>query len=356
MKQETNFFWFGPAIGIHHRTQKWREPRSWLTHSNLPLSFARLMQMKALTSIAVAMLCLIGNSWGADDTPANPNEGDITASPELKGITWIKGPSKGELKDIAQLQIPPGFMMTSGKGTRQLLELMGNPTSGSELALLSPTNLSWFVLFEFSDVGYVEDKDKDKLDANAILNTIKQGTEQANKYRAERDISPLHIVGWEYPPKYNPETHNLEWAIRAESEGKPVINYNTRLLGRHGVMEANLVIDPAKLEDALPTYRTVLQNYSFQQGQNYAEYKKGDKIAKYGLAALITGGAAAVALKTGMLAWVVLLFKKAWKLVVVAFAAIVGFFKKLALGRTRQPLNEAAAPPAPASNDTNQPV
>jgi uncharacterized membrane-anchored protein len=40
------------------------------------------------------------------------------------------------------------------------------------------------------------------------------------------------------------------------------------------------------------------------------------------LAALIAGGAGAVALKTGLLA-------KFWKLIVVAFAAIAGFIKKV---------------------------
>ena len=36
-------------------------------------------------------------------------------------------------------------------------------------------------------------------------------------------------------------------------------------------------------------------------GESYAEYRKGDKVAEYGLTALIAGGTLAVAAKTGLL-------------------------------------------------------
>jgi uncharacterized membrane-anchored protein len=97
-------------------------------------------------------------------------------------------------------------------------------------------------------------------------------------------------------------------------------------------MEVNLVIEPEKLGAALPEYQALLQNYSYKQGQRYAEYREGDKLAKYGLAALIAGGAAAVAVKTGLFASLILLFKKAWKLVAVAIAAVVAWFKRLISG------------------------
>jgi uncharacterized membrane-anchored protein len=228
--------------------------------------------------------------------------------------------------------VPEGFLFTGGKGTRQLLEAMGNPTSGSELGFLAPTSMVWFVVFDYADVGFVKDDDKDKLNADKLLKSIKDGTEEANKYRQKMGASALHITGWEIPPRYNQETHNLEWAIRGESEGQLVINYNTRLLGRKGVMEVNLVIDPDKLQAALPEYQALLKNYAYSPGQRYAEYREGDKLAKYGLAALITGGAAAVAVKTGLFASLVLLLKKAWKLVVFAVAGVIAWFKRLISG------------------------
>ena len=289
-------------------------------------------KLKLLPLLAFS-LCLAISLIRAADEPASD-----TSESLLKRLNWIKGPARADLKSLAEIQVPEGFVFTGAKETRQLLEAMGNPTSGSELGFLAPTSLAWFVVFEFSDVGYVKDDDKDKLNADKLLKSIKAGTEQANQFREKMGAAPLHITGWEIPPHYNEQTHNLEWAIRAESEGHPVINYNTRLLGRKGVMEVNLVIDPEKLNTAMPAYQTVLKDYSYKAGERYAEYHQGDKLAKYGLAALITGGAAAVAVKTGLFASLIVLFKKGWKLVVLAVAAVVAWFKRLITGgrKTRE--------------------
>ena len=264
---------------------------------------------------------------------------DAEASNEpsiFDNINWTRGPAKAELKSLAEVQVPEGFVFTGAKGTQKLLEKMGNPTSGSELGFLAPTSLVWFVVFRFSDVGYVKDDDKDKLDADKLLKSIKEGTEAANKYREKMGAAPLHITGWEIPPRYNEQSHNLEWAIRGESEGSPVINYNTRLLGRKGVMEVKLVMDPELTNAALPAYQALLKDYSYKQGERYAEYRSGDKLAKYGLAALITGGAAAVAVKTGLFASLVLFFKKAAKLIVIAVVAVFAWIRKLISGRKTQ--------------------
>jgi uncharacterized membrane-anchored protein len=250
----------------------------------------------------------------------------------IERLHWIKGPAKGELKGVAEIQVPDGFMFIGAKETRQILEAGGNPSSGNELGLLAPTSRVWFVVFEFSSVGYVKDDDKDKLNADKLLKAITEGNEAANKYRQKMGAPALHVTGWEFPPRYNEQTHNLEWAIRAESEGRPVINYNTRLLGRKGVMEVNLVINPDLLAEATPAYQAMLKDYAYKPGEGYAEYRQGDKLAKYGLAALITGGAAAVAVKTGLFASLVLLVKKAWKLVVLGVAGLIAWFKRLISG------------------------
>jgi len=197
------------------------------------------------------------------------------------------------------------------------------------LGLLTPTNEDWSVMFDFSDVGYVKDDDKDKLDADKLLADIKRGTAEGNKERVKAGQPPLEVVGWEFPPKYDATTHNLEWAIRATSENKPILNYNTRLLGRKGVMEVVLIVEPDQLQKTLPAFRGLLADYSFQSGQSYAEYRSGDKVAKYGLAALVLGGTAVGAAKLGLFAWLAVLLKKAGKLIIVAVVAVVAFFKKI---------------------------
>jgi uncharacterized membrane-anchored protein len=107
------------------------------------------------------------------------------------------------------------------------------------------------------------------------------------------------------------------------------VNYNTRVLGRKGVMEVVLVVDPANLAATLPEFRSVIAGHKFQSGESYAEYRPGDKIAKYGLGALVLGGAAVGAAKLGLFASLAVFFKKAWKLVIIGVIALAGAFKSM---------------------------
>ena len=243
-------------------------------------------------------------------------------------LNFVNGPVKAQLGDVAQVEVPSGYRFLDGKGTRALMKAEGEPTSGNELGMLTPTNKDWAMFFQFAAEGYVKDDDKDKLDPDKLLASYKRGTAQQNKERESAGAPPIEIIGWEVPPKYDEASHNLEWAIRATCGGEPLLNYNTRLLGRKGYMEVILVIDPDKLPATLPAFRNILAGYSFQTGQTYAEYRAGDKVAKYGLAALVLGGAAVGAAKLGLLTGLLVFLKKGWKLVVVAFAAVAAAIKK----------------------------
>jgi uncharacterized membrane-anchored protein len=247
----------------------------------------------------------------------------------LPKFNFQQGPMKASLGGAAQIDVPAGYVFLDGKDYRALLKAEGEPVSGREMGSLRPTNEDWAVVFRFNDIGYVKDDDKDKLDADKLLEAIKRGTAAANKQRQEAGNPPIEVVGWDFPPRYNSETHNLEWAIRGTCMGQQILNYNTRLLGRKGVMEVVLIVEPDKLSATLPSFRNLLAGYAFQTGQTYAEYRSGDKVAKYGLGALVVGGAAIGAAKLGMFAWLAVLLKKAGKLIVVAFVAVVAFFKRM---------------------------
>jgi uncharacterized membrane-anchored protein len=256
-----------------------------------------------------------------DDKPS-------TEQTPLASLNWIKGPSEADIGGMAQIKVPEGYLFIAAKDTQKLLAAMENLVSGNELGLIGPESMDWFVVFEFSEIGYVKDEEKDTLDADAMLKTIRENSIASNKERKKRGWTPLNLVGWEVPPRYDPQTQNLEWALRFESEGRPVVNFNTRRLGRKGVMEVALVVDPDQLTATLPTFKALLDDYAFKGGHTYAEYRQGDKIAKLGLAALVTGGAVAWAAKTGLLS-------KLWKPILVGLVAIGAFIKRL-FGRKTQ--------------------
>jgi uncharacterized membrane-anchored protein len=245
-------------------------------------------------------------------------------------LTVLRGPGSAPLGEVARLAVPAGFVFLDANNTRLFLKSRGEFVSGHEAGFLMITNKTWSVLFIFDQNGYVKDDEKDKLDPAKLLDAIKQGVARGNEERQRNRNPPLEVTGWELPPKYDPATHNLEWAIRGVCEGRPMVNYNTRLLGREGVMEVILVVAPEKLPETLPVFRKVLAGYSYQPGQAYAEYRAGDKVANYGLGTLVVGGAALGAAKSGLPAWAVVLF-------IVASVAVAAFLGMLFWRRPRRP-------------------
>jgi uncharacterized membrane-anchored protein len=77
-----------------------------------------------------------------------------------------------------------------------------------------------------------------------------------------------------------------------------------------------------ELATARPELENVLSGYSFNSGETYAEWIPGDKVAEYGLAALVLGGAAAIATKKGLWAVLAAFLIKGWKIIAIGGAAI----------------------------------
>jgi uncharacterized membrane-anchored protein len=264
-------------------------------------------------------------------------EQEDEAAKFLNSLPWTVGPGTAKVGNQAEIKVPEGARFTGSAGTRKMLEMMHNPTAGSELGLLTNDQLDWFVIFEFEDIGYVKDADKEKLDGKAMLESLREGNEAGNEERKKRGWAPITIVGWHTAPFYNKETNNLEWCIKGASEGHDIVNYNTRILGRGGVMSANLLVAPEQLDATLPNIKTMLKGFSYTDGQKYSEWKSGDKIAKYGLSALVVGGAVGVAAKLGLLGKLAASLGKLWKLIIVGFIGLGAAIKGLLFGKKKDP-------------------
>ena len=132
----------------------------------------------------------------------------------LLAIKWIEGPCTADIGDWAIINVPEGYIFCKGDDTRKIMESMGNVPSHEEEGFLADSESDWYIVFEFSEIGYVKDDEKDTLDIDAMLESIKKGTEKSNKYRKERGFPSLTVTGWEVEPHYDEITNNLEWAIR----------------------------------------------------------------------------------------------------------------------------------------------
>ena len=247
-----------------------------------------------------------------------------TIETELKKLAWQVGPSDARIGDKATINVPAGHVFLDEKNTRRFLELMGNPPQDGHY-LLAPDTLEWFSVFSFNPSGYV--KDDEKIDAEALLKGLKDSDGPANEERQRLGMSKIYTDGWEVPPHYDTQTKRLEWGTRLkDDQGRTSVNYTSRLLGRSGVMSATLVTGTNTLAADTARFKAAIEKFSYVPGENYFEFKEGDKLAAYGLGALILGGAAAVATKKGL--WAVLggFFAAFWKILVgIGVAAIAGF-------------------------------
>ena len=244
----------------------------------------------------------------------------------LQSLHWVYGPKVVKVGNNATFKIPSGYMFLYPQDTAKIMEVFHNPPSNKDEYYFGPKNFKWFGIFSYEDTGHI--KDDEKIDADKLINSIKEGNKQSNKIRIEKGWEPLHIIGWKYKPFYDKETNRLSWAIEAQSGGKEGINYNTRILGRTGVTSAILVTGPTNLSSTVDAFNKVVNGYKFNDDQQYSSFVEGDKVAKYGLAALIAGGAAAIATKKGFWAALVVGLKVFWKFIVAGVVAIFAFLGK----------------------------
>jgi uncharacterized membrane-anchored protein len=240
----------------------------------------------------------------------------------MSELDWQFGPTQGQIGDKATIDVPEGYVFLDSANTMQLMEMMQNIPSPNEY-VFARDDLAWFAVFEFEDVGYINDNEE--LDADMLLKSVQEGTKVGNEERRRRGWDTMSVMGWRFQPRYDDQNNLLEWAFIAQqdADGSQIINYNTRLLGRTGVMSLVLVANPDGLDAAVAELKQTLGGYDFIAGEKYSEYKEGDRVAEIGLAALIAGGAAAVATKKGFWAMLVGFFAAAWKF--IAFA-VVGLF------------------------------
>jgi uncharacterized membrane-anchored protein len=98
-----------------------------------------------------------------------------------------------------------------------------------------------------------------------------------------------------------------------------------------------MVAGPAQLAEAQKALGGVLDGYEFKPGERYAEWLPGDKVAEYGLAALVLGGAAAIATKKGFWAVLGTFFAAAWKFIAAAVLGAGAWLRKQFGGSKQQP-------------------
>jgi uncharacterized membrane-anchored protein len=250
------------------------------------------------------------------------------------------GPVDVPLASQAVLKLPTGYVFIAQPQATALLRAMGNPGQDPRLlGLIFPevasnnalTETNWLITVRFEDSGYIKDDDARDWNVDDLLKSYRDGTEASNEERIKMGGAALEIIGWAEKPAYDATTHRLAWAMSSKEKGAPAadaqgVNYNTYVLGRDGYFSMNLVTGLSELPQHKPAAQTMLSALNFIDGKRYADFNSStDRVAEYGLAALVVGVAAK---KLGLLAMGALFFAKFAKVILLGLAVLGGGFAK----------------------------
>ncbi len=290
---------------------------------------------RVIFGLFATLLLATASARGQTDTNALP--------PRILELARNLKYQQGEINlrgGLAKLTVPDDFKFLDAQDAETVLvKLWGNPPSEKKpLGLLIPTGLTplstncWVVTIDYSEDGYVKDDDAGKINYDDLLKQMQKAVAENNKERQEQGYPTAQLLGWAAPPRYDAASHKLYWAKRFKFAGEQseTLNYNIRMLGRKGVLELNAVAAMDQLPEIVAQTPNILGMVDFKEGNRYADFDpKVDKVAKYGLTALVAGGALAAAAKLGFLKllWVGILAAK--KFVILGIAALVAFFRKL---------------------------
>ena len=274
----------------------------------------------------------------AQEPAAEMSEGEKQARALVASLNWRDGDVAVSGGAQARLKLGEDFRYLEAADARKVLEqLWGNPPDDSVLGMVVPRGRgvladdSWAVVVTYSDEGYVSDEDAAKIDYDDLLKELKDGTKEENEARKEAGYEGIELVGWATPPRYDAANKKLYWAKELKFEGSEqhTLNYDIRVLGRKGYLSLNAVAGMSELGDVQTGMQKLLPMVDFDSGSRYADYDgKTDKVAAYGLAALIGGGIAAKAGLFGKLGLLLLGLKK----LLIPLVLVIGAFAKKIFG------------------------
>ena len=299
---------------------------------NTTISFKSL----AIKGLVLGVLCALAASASAQESsPPEAEEVAVDAAdePSLR-LEYQSGDIELPNK-IATLHLGQEYRYLDPAQTEKLLVAWGNPpgneTQGAIVARdvnpMSPAG--WAVIVTYDDDGHVDDSEAAEIDYDELLADMKSGTEENNGARKAGGYGALHLVGWAETPRYDAATRKLYWAQELNFEGSQehTLNYEVRVLGREGVLSMNAIASMSQLSQVKSDMKPLIAVAEFNAGHRYAEFNAStDRMAEYGLGALIAGGVAA---KLGLFAKIgafLLAFKK---FLLIGLVALGGFVARL---------------------------
>jgi uncharacterized membrane-anchored protein len=286
---------------------------------------------KLIAAAVVLFAVFVSPSVLAQAAPSGEDarKAELVAAWQAASKAGTDGPVDIDLIDQATLKLPSHyFFVPKSEGVR-VLRALGNVVNDSTFAGLvvgSGQNDQWIVVIRYVKEGYIKDDDAKNWNADELLKSIKEGVDESNKDRVARGFPEMQVIGWVEPPSYDAVNHRLVWSMLGQDKGQPVnaakgINYNTYALGRDGYFSLNLLSSSERIATEKAVAHELLDDLSYKPGKRYEDFSAStDRIAAYGLAALVGGIAIK---KLGLFALLIGLVLKFAKVIFIG-AAVMG--------------------------------
>ncbi len=246
-------------------------------------------------------------------------ENKITAEEFVSSLKFQQG--KISLpNNIASLDLPDSFRyLPPDDAERVLVDGWGNLPGATTLGMIFPADLSplsensWGVIITYDEDGYVKDDDADSIKYDELLKEMQESTQANNEERIKQGYGAITLLGWAENPSYDKNTHKLYWAkeLMVDGASQHTLNYNIRVLGRKGVLVLNAIAGMNQINEIKTEMQHVVTFTDFSAGNGYTDFDdKTDKVAEYGIAALVAGGIAAKLGFFGKIFALLIAFKK----------------------------------------------
>ena len=258
-------------------------------------------------------------------------------------LHWQSNTSVSIGNGFAKLNIPPGFRYLNPEQSKYVLhDLWNNPPRADVLGMIFPADKGPFddgmyaFTISFDEDGYVKDDDADKINYDDMLTEIQKGESENNAERTKNGYPTIHMIGWAAKPFYDKENRVLHWAkeFRFADDTLNTLNYEVRVLGRKGVLSLNAIATMNELELVKANIDKVLKIPEFTEGNRYKDFNSHtDKIAEYGIEALVGG---TILAKMGAFGLIGKFLLAAWKFIALGIVAVWGTIKKFFTGRPKK--------------------
>jgi uncharacterized membrane-anchored protein len=240
---------------------------------------------------------LAGNARVAEpkrEPTPEPLDTDASSDPKDLIAQGVAGPAQIPLAERAVMWLPANRVFLAPELAKKFLERVGGSWDPATQGVVVPAGDvgGWIAYIDVVDDGHIMEDDARTLDPAALLAAYRAGLARDNEARVKEGLAAMDAAGWLAEPRYD-EKRLLSSCIAARAAGAPtgLVNCATYALGRQGAFKviASFAEDEAG-KKALGEATALAAVIAYDNRKAYADFDPAtDKVAPYGLAALVAG-------------------------------------------------------------------